>query len=205
MGVEPLISLAGSIFAEGINEVIVTTCNNAAPMGIIRKNNSLSMIVFKASHTAKNIISGGWIVAHITHDPILFVRTAFDDLPVEAFVQEHIEDLTVYRLSDIPDWVVLRATVLNVTAEKVFVNLFPVHAEIVQAYPNPVHRGLNNIIEATVHGTRFILNQDPTLRDLIHHHGELVMRCGGGQDKKALNLLYSYINKAVPGSFGTSN
>jgi hypothetical protein len=65
----------------------------------------------------------------------------------------------------------------------------------------PVHRGLNNIIEATVHATRFILNEDPELARFIRHHGELVLRCGGEQDKRAMRLLYEYVNTAVPGTF----
>jgi len=202
MGVGTLKAPIDSIFSEGINEVIVTTSKNAAPMGIIRKNGSLSMIVFLSSHTAQNIIRDGWIVAHISHDPILFVKTAFEDLPPESFIIENIGDRAVHRLSGILNWIAFTALVENKTADKIFVKLEPVHVNVTSVLPAPIHRGLNNIIEATVHATRFILNNDPVLAGLIRHHGELVMRCGGEQDKKAIKLLFSYINQELPGTFG---
>ncbi len=201
MGVGPLTDPVDQIFTEGINEVIVSTCNNAAPMGIIRKNDSLSMIVFRTSHTAQNIIRDGWLVAHISHDPILFVKTAFEDLSEESFIQEQIGDRTIHRLRGIQNWICCNAHVEHTTSEKLFVRLEPIHVNITQVLPIPVHRGLNNIIEATVHATRFILNEDPELARFIRHHGELVLRCGGEQDKRAMRLLYEYVNTAVPGTF----
>ena len=201
MGVGPLTAPVDQIFTEGINEVIVSTCNNAAPMGIIRKNDSLSMIVFRTSHTAQNIIRDGWIVAHISHDPILFVKTAFEDLSEESFIQEQIGDRTIHRLRGIQNWICCNAHVEHTTSEKLFVRLEPIHVNITKVLPMPVHRGLNNIIEATVHATRFILNKDPELARFIRHHGDLVLRCGGEQDKRAMRLLYGYVNTKVPGTF----
>jgi hypothetical protein len=190
----------GYVFAEGINEVIVTTCQNAAPMGIIRKHDELSMIVFRSSHTAQNIIRDGWIVAHISHDPILFVQTAFEDLALDFFIHENIGDRSVYRLRNIPNWIVCSAHVDHGTHEKIFVHLEPVRAHITPGFPRPIHRGLHNVIEATIHATRYVLFQDPKLAALIRHHGDLVMRCGGEQEKRAMRLLYGYINKSVPGT-----
>jgi len=201
MGVGPLTDPVDQIFTEGINEVIVTRCNNAAPMGIIRKNDSLSMIVFRTSHTAQNIIRDGWIVAHISHDPILFVKTAFEDLSEESFIQELIGNRIIHRLRGIQNWICCNAHIEHTTPDKLFVRLEPIHVNITQVLPIPVHRGLNNIIEATVHATRFILNEDPELARFIRHHGELVLRCGGEQDKRAMRLLYEYVNTAVPGTF----
>lgn len=201
MGVGPLTAPVDQIFTEGINEVIVTTCNNAAPMGIIRKNETLSMIVFRTSHTAQNILRDGWVIAHISHDPVLFVKTAFEDLSEESFIQEQVGDRIIHRLRGIQNWIFCTAHVENTTPEKLFVNLEPVHVNISPVLPVPVHRGLNNIIEATVHATRFIMSRDPELARLIHHHGDLVMRCGGEQDKRAIRLLYGYVNTAVPGTF----
>jgi uncharacterized protein len=201
MGLGLQLTPVDALFTEGINEVIVTTSHNAAPMGIIRKNDSLSMIVFRTSHTADHIIHDGWVVAHITHDPVLFVKTAFQDLPEEFFIRETAGGLAIYRLKDIKNWIACRASVLNSTPEKIFVHLDPFYSEIVPTLPKPIHRGLNNIIEATVHGTRFILNRDPALYDLMCHHGELVMRCGGEPEKKALQLLYGYINELIPHTF----
>ncbi|NLV27946.1 MAG: DUF447 family protein [Methanomicrobiales archaeon] len=189
------IDLKDLIFSEGINEVIVSTCKNAAPMGIIRKHNNLSMIVFKTSHTASHIIRDGWIVAHICHDPLMFVKTAFEDLSEESYIRESFQGMMIDRIKEIQDYIVCRARVVNTTPETIYVEVTPVHFQVTPAYPVPVHRGLNNIIEATVHATRYILNNDPKLADLIRHHGELILRCGGERDKAALNLLFQYINK----------
>lgn len=201
MGVGPLTDPVEQIFTEGINEVIVSTCDNAAPMGIIRKNDNLSMIVFRSSHTANNIIRDGWVVAHISHDPVLFVKTAFEDPAGDSFIREKIGDFTIHRLRGVQNWIVFAASVEHSTAEKIFVHLEPVHAHIVPALPTPVHRGLNNIIEATVHATRFVLTADPELAALIRHHGDLVLRCGGEPEKRAIRLLYFYVNTCVPGTF----
>ena len=65
----------------GINEVIATTAFNAAPIGIHYRDKTASMIIFSGSHTAKNLERDGWVVANLVHDPVLYVRTAFEDLP----------------------------------------------------------------------------------------------------------------------------
>ena len=195
MGLEETVS---NIFHEGINEVIASTLFNAAPMGIIRKEDSFSMIIFKTSHTAQNVIKDGWIVANITHDPILFVKTAFEDLPESCFVPDTARGFTVHRLQGISSWIIFQASVVNETSDRIFVKLNPMRTEINKINPTPVSRGLSNIIEATVHGTRFLLTHDPLLADLIRHHASLVLRCGGPHEKKALSILYSYLNAENP-------
>ncbi|MGE5831376.1 MAG: DUF447 domain-containing protein, partial [Methanomicrobiales archaeon] len=62
------------LLREGINEVIATTWNNAAPMGIIFRDGEYRMVLFRGSHTAMNIERWGWVVANIVHDPVLWVR-----------------------------------------------------------------------------------------------------------------------------------
>lgn len=195
VGLETVVS---AVFHEGINEVIATTLFNAAPMGIIRKEDSFSMIIFKTSHTAKNVIRDGWIVANITHDPILFVKTAFEDLPESWFIPDKTQGYLIHRLQGMSSWVIFQTAVVNETPDRIYVTLMPVGAEINQTYPSPVNRGLSNIIEATVHGTRFLLTHDTHLADLIRHHASLVLRCGGPNERKALTLLYSYLNGAHP-------
>ena len=74
----------------GINEVIATTAFNAAPIGIHFRDKKASMILFPGSHTAENIMRDGWVVANIIHDPVLYVQTAFEDLPRDAFVEEPV-------------------------------------------------------------------------------------------------------------------
>ena len=74
----------------GINEIIATSAFNAAPMGIHLRDKEATMFLFPGSHTAENVVRDGWIVANIIHDPVMYVKTAFDDLPRDAFVEEPV-------------------------------------------------------------------------------------------------------------------
>jgi hypothetical protein len=56
-----------------------------------------------------------------------------------------------------------------------------------------VNRGYNSVIEAAVHGTRYLWNKDPELRRLIDHHRGLIRRCGGPGELEALELLEGYL------------
>jgi len=45
-------------------------------------------------------VTAGWW-RNFVFDPVLYVRTAFEDLPQEAFVREEIDGLLVSRLRDV--------------------------------------------------------------------------------------------------------
>jgi len=107
----------------GINEVIATTAKNAAPIGIHYRDGKATMILFSGSHTAANIERDGWVVANIVHDPVLYVKTAFEDLPADAFVEEPIGDRRMTRLRDAAAWIAFSATVEKKTAEALVVKL----------------------------------------------------------------------------------
>ena len=87
------------LLGEGINEVIATTWGNAAPMGIIFRDGVYRMVLYRGSHTAMNIERWGWVVANIVHDPVLWVRTAFSDLPPSSFAEENVEGFRLTRKS----------------------------------------------------------------------------------------------------------
>ncbi|MFH0966762.1 MAG: DUF447 domain-containing protein [Methanobacteriota archaeon] len=178
---------------EGINEIIATTRLNAAPIGIICRDGKLKMAVFRTSHTAENIEEQGLVVANITHDPVLFVKTAFTDLPPEEFTEEEFEGRTVWRLTRSSSWVVYETRVDQKNEQKLLISLIPIRIELAYTPMIPVNRGFSNIIEATVHGTRYILTRDSKLKYLIDHHADLVRRCGGEKEIEALRLLYQYI------------
>lgn len=194
-------SAAGIILPEGINEVIATTRNNAAPIGIIRKEDKLSVIIFKTSHTAKNVMTDSWMVAHITHDPVLFVKTAFEDPEASDFVEDYAGPFRIQRLRGINSWIAFKAEARNITHDRIFFSLEIIRTEISGTLEIPFHRGFSNLIEATIHATRFQFNHDPNLAFLIRHHGELVLRCGGPSEKKALSILYLYLNNGLTKDF----
>ncbi|NLA37810.1 MAG: DUF447 family protein [Methanomicrobiales archaeon] len=182
------------LLAGGINEVIATTDCNAAPMGIINRGGSLHMVLFRGSHTAKNIVRDRWVVANFVFDPVIYVRTAFDDLPLEAFVREEVSGLTVSRLRDVEAWAAFAADVERSSEEAIIVRLTLMKEEVLGLRLHPVNRGFYSIVDATVHATRYVRNRDPWLGRLIEHHAGLARKCGGPREWEALELLLHYMN-----------
>ncbi|TAJ44799.1 DUF447 domain-containing protein [Methanofollis fontis] len=181
------------LLREGINEMIATTQGNAAPMGFIFRNESASMVLFKGSHTEENIRRDGWVVANVTHDPVVWVRTAFEDLSADAFIDIEAEGRTMQRLAACEAWAAFHATVRHETAETYFVTLEPLGGEVLDPSVHPHNRGFAGIVEATVHATRFMMGRDPALRALIDHHLAIVQKCGGPREREAAALLEGYI------------
>ncbi len=186
------------LLREGINEVIATTYRNAAPMGIIYRQGKARMVVYRGSHTAERIEADGWVVANFIFDPVLYVRTAFDDLPSESFIDEKAGDVEIQRLAGAEAWAAYGTVIERKTDEALMVNLSPLREEIIAPVIHPVNRGFNSIIEATVHATRVIRTGDQNLEHLIRHHARLVERCGGKRELEALDLLLGYLS--IPGT-----
>lgn len=177
----------------GINEVIATTAFNAAPMGIHYRNGKCSMFLFSGSHTAENIERDGWVVANFTYDPVLYVRTAFDDLAKDAFVKEPVDGISMQRLRDAEAWIACTATIERKTTDAIMVTLTPKKEIMEGAFLHPVNRGFNSIIDATVHATRYRVNRDQELKKFIDYHAGIVRKCGGKHELEALDLLMKYI------------
>jgi hypothetical protein len=177
----------------GINEVIATTATNAAPMGIHFRDGKATMVLFSGSHTAANIERDLWVVANFVYDPLLYVRTAFEDLPDEAFIREPVEGKTMLRLADADAWAAFSVSIGHRSEESTTVVLTPQKEVIENVVIHPVNRGFNSIIDATVFGTRYAVNHDPGLRKLIDYHAGIVRKCGGKKDIAALDLLFSYL------------
>jgi hypothetical protein len=177
----------------GINEVIATTASNAAPIGVHLRDNRIYMILFRGSHTFENIQRDGWVVANFVQDPLIYVRTAFEDLPPESFIDETIGDLKMQRLGEADAWAAFTATIERTGSESMVVAL-SLRKEIIEDLVfHPVNRGFGNIIDATVHATRYKGNRDPVLRHLIDHHAGIIRKCGGKRELEALDLLMRYI------------
>jgi uncharacterized protein len=177
----------------GINEVIATTAFNAAPMGIHLRDGKATMVLFSGSHTAANIRKDGWLVANFIHDPVMYVKTAFDDLPKEMFVDEPIGSMTVQRLTGADAWAAFTATIDRITTETIIVTLTLRKEIIEEVVIHPVNRGFSSIVDATVHATRYRRNKDPKLKELIDYHAGIVRKCGGKRELAALDLLKGFI------------
>jgi hypothetical protein len=189
------------LLREGINEVIASTYQNAAPMGIIFRNGEARMMVYRGSHTAARIEEYGWIVANFIFDPVLYVRTAFEDLPPEYFFEEDAGGLIVQRLKDTEAWAAYKALIQRRTRETLVIKLSLLKEEIVSPVIHPVNRGFNSIIEATVHATRYQITDSPDLLGWIEHHATIVRKCGGNREQEALKLLFTFLDKIrkIPG------
>jgi hypothetical protein len=181
------------LLRDGINEVIATTYQNAAPMGIICRHREARMVVYRGSHTAGHIEDEGWVVANFIFDPVLYVRTAFEDLPASYFTGEQAGGIPVQRLTGAEAWSAYSAVVERKTDEALIVTLSLLREEVIAPVIHPVNRGFNSIIEATVHATRVVRSGDETLQHLIRHHARLVKRCGGDRELEALRLLFGYL------------
>jgi len=183
------------LLGPGISEVIATTRQNAAPVGIHRDGDALWAILYRGSHTAANAGREGWLVANVVHDPVLFVRTAFDDLPADAFVR--IPGLGWDRLAGAEGYAACRVEVERENPEALRVRLVVVREEVIEPRCVPVNRGRCAVIEATVHASRYGRTRDPRLGRLIEHHATVVRRCGGPAELEALELLMGYIDRAT--------
>ncbi len=176
----------------GINEVIATTASNAAPIGIHYKAGAASMVLFKGSHTAQNVAHDGWVIANFIHDPVLYVKTAFEDLPEEAFITVTVSGRTMQRLRGADAWAAFTTTIEKETSEALMVRLTLVSEIIEEVAIHPVNRGFGNLIDATVHATRYRMNRDPALKALIDYHAGVVRKCGGKREVEALGILLKY-------------
>ncbi|MGD0080326.1 MAG: DUF447 domain-containing protein [Methanoregula sp.] len=181
------------LLTEGINEVIATTGFNAAPIGIHFREGEASLVLFIGSHTADNIVRDGWIVANLIHDPVLYVKTAFDDISRESFVEEPVGGKKMQRLAGADAWAAFTASVERKTNEALVVRLTLEKEIIEEVFACPVNRGFNSIIDMAVYATRYRKNRDPDLKKLIDYHAGIVRKCGGRQELAAMELLMKYL------------
>lgn len=180
------------LLRSGINEVIATTTGNAAPIGIHYRDGKAGMVLFCGTHTAENVERDGWMVANFIHDPVLYVKTAFEDLPREMFVDEPVNGRTMQRLKNAEAWAAYSARVERKTGEAMMVELTLEKEIIEQVAVHPVNRGFGNIIDATVHATRYAVSRDPELKKQIDYHTSIIRKCGGKSELAALDLLLKY-------------
>ena len=177
----------------GTNEVIATTAFNAAPIGIHYREKKYRAFLFLGSHTAQNIARDGWVVANFVHDPVIYVKTAFEDLPKEQFIEEPVNGKTMHRLAGADGWAAFSATVEHRTAETMTVSLQLEKELIEEVAIYPVNRGFNSLIDATVHATRYKITRDAELKKHIEYHAGIVRKCGGKKELEALAMLAGYI------------
>lgn len=177
--------------SEGISEVIVTTEKdgrpNAAPVGIIRRGESLRVRLFKDSHTYENVIAKKQLVANVVCDPWLVVEAALSDLSEDHF-QDH-EDLPV--LKDACAWALFDCEIIG--GNPLVVPLKLVRGEVLKREVHAINRGTNAVVEAAVHATRYLVfGRDEQLIE-IKRLMRIVERCGGPRDLEAMKSLFLHL------------
>ncbi|KKG14112.1 hypothetical protein EO98_09040 [Methanosarcina sp. 2.H.T.1A.6] len=196
---KPDLDLSEYGILEGISETIVSTGldnPNAAPIGIIRKNQKTFVRIFKGSHTGENLVREGVLVANVVYDPLLLVRSTFFDIESSEFDFVDIGGKMFPVLKSAISWVAFRCTNLKDTEQTVISDLVPLGAGFFEAnrraIPTP-NRGFNAVLEATVHATRYQLSGDEKYLEWIRHYETLASKCGGDNEKKAMKLLYEVL------------
>lgn len=177
---------------EGINEVIATTeidgRVNAAPLGIIRNEDSLYIRLFLGTHTYENILTRKWFVANVTHDAWLFAETALEDLPPEYFM--HFDGLPI--LKDTEAWLLFQCDPF--ASDIIIANIEPVKGELLKKDFRAINRGANLVIEAAVAATRYMaLRTDSYFEELIKTQ-RIINRCGNPREREAMERLMDRID-----------
>lgn len=196
---KPDIDLSEYGILEGISETIVSTgldTPNAAPIGIIRKNQKTFVRIFKGSHTGENLVRDGVLVANVIYDPLLLVRSTFFDIESSEFDFVDIGGKKIPVLKSAISWVAFRCANIKNMEQTVVSDLIPLGAGFCEAnrraIPAP-NRGFNAVLEATVHATRYQLTEDKKYIEWIMHYESLASRCGGDSEKEAMKLLYEVL------------
>ncbi len=159
---------------------------NAAPIGLHRKGNRLFARIY-SSKTLENIISKPELAANIVDDPVLFVQASLSDVKPERF--EFVEGFPV--LKNALGWLLFECRCKK--GEKVtVVELSPLRGKTITKKIQPVNRGFNAVIEASIHATRYVILKEPNL-DRIEYYNNIVKKCGGAREKEAMKLLYELI------------
>jgi hypothetical protein len=185
--------LAALGIQEGINEVVATTEKegivNAAPLGIIREGDRISVRLFSGSHTYDNVLQTGWLVANVTHDAWLFAETALEDLSPDFFMLR--EGVPV--LKEAEAWCLFRGQALPL--DTAIVALAPVKGEVLRKDLKAFNRGACLVVEAAVAATRYLaLRNDSYLQELFRLQ-RIINRCGGPREKEAMDRLMDRIEK----------
>jgi len=176
---------------EGISEVIATTISlnekpNAAPIGII-SDREICARIYSNTHTYSNIKATKKLAANIVSDPLLFVLSALGDLDEKEFYT--VDEMPVLRCADA--WVLFEC--VGDKQDSTLIHLRPTKGKILRKRVQAINRGVNAVIEATIHTTRYLATKDEKYLEWIAHYEEVVKKCGGEREKKAMRKLKEFL------------
>lgn len=178
---------------EGINEVVLSTVRegvpNAAPMGVHIREGKCSLRVYGGSQTHTNLMCTPYCVAHVSHDPLLFVRSALSQLNEDEFGWHRVGGVELPVLLGCEAHVAFRCAPLTATETVCRFELLPLEGEVLSPVPRAHNRGFAALIEACVLATRYVLFEDPKMLDDIVRMRALAVKCGDANVKEAFELL----------------
>lgn len=177
---------AGDIFKEGITEVIVTTVSrdgvpNAAPMGIVRQDRRYFIRMYSETTTFSNVSQTGYLAANFTVDPMVYVISAFGELPPGCFQFE--EGMIAPWLKDAAGRAYFKCRVKDV------VELEPVSVKVAKCMLPVFSRGFAAVIEATIVGTRLRFYKGDEGKKKILEYESVAKKCGSPADIEAIKKL----------------
>jgi hypothetical protein len=177
---------------DGINEIIATTevsgRINAAPIGIIRDEDSLFVRLFLGTHTYENVLTRGWFVANVTHDAWIFAETALEDLPPEYF--DRREDLPI--LKDAEAWGLFKCEPF--ASDIIIAKVELIKGEALRRDFRACNRGANLVIEAAVAATRYLALRTDSYYIEMMKLQRIINRCGGPREREAMDRLMDRID-----------
>lgn len=179
---------------EGINEIILITTNhdgtpNAAPIGLHKQHSNLHIHLYP-NKTRDNIEQTKHCTANITHDPLLIVTSALSNLPPQEYTTIQHNNQTHHILKKAEAWLLLKTTKQHNNTY----TLQPVTGRTTKQAPQAINRGLNAVIEAAIHATRYVLYHNPQDLQHIQHYATITNKCGTPRDKKAMQTLHQLAN-----------
>jgi len=174
--------------------VIFTTIStdgvpNAAPIGLHMKDGRFFARIYN-SKTLDNILDKKAAAANIVDDPFLFVESALSDMHPDNF--DLIGGFPV--LKDALGWIIFDCKIRKGETISV-VELLPVESKIKRRQIQPINRGFNAVIEATVEATRYVVLKDKKYLDRIEYYNTIVRKCGGPREKDAMKLLFDLVGE----------
>jgi hypothetical protein len=162
-------------------------------MGVINRG-SLYIAAYKDSHTFLNVKKNRQLVANFVADPLIYVKTAFEDLGPDFFSP----DETAPVLKAAYAWVEFTCSILEKPTQKsAVVELQPVRSVVLQRPIIPVNRAFCAVLEATIHATRYQTLKDPAYLERMTHCESIVTKCGGRREFEAFELLKKYLGQAI--------
>ncbi|MCD4703114.1 MAG: DUF447 family protein [Methanosarcinaceae archaeon] len=184
---------------EGISETVVTTYNgwnpNAAPIGIMRKNDKVYVRLFRGSNTYRNVLENQLLVANVVYDPILIVKSTLHHLDNSDFNIVSYDKHGLAVLKGALSWVAFECINIKKTSEALVAEIIPLHAHVNQCRIKAPNRGFNLIIESAIHATRYKLTNDEKYLKLIRAYRNTIVKCGAEPEREAIDLLMEQLTK----------